>query len=114
MTTTITTPSAIEDSTYALVLSFTDEEGDPVTPDTATWTLRDTEGNVVNSRQDVVISSLASSVTVLLSGDDLMYTPSAELILIVEATYDSSLGNDLPLKDQVRFPVANLTTRLQR
>jgi hypothetical protein len=99
---------AIEESTYPVTVSFTDEAGAAVIPTAATWTLSDKNGNVVNSREDVVISSLAASVTIVLSGDDLALSNGRIRKLTIKATYNSSLGNGLPLKDEVTFLITNL------
>lgn len=105
---------AVEKSTLALIISFTDEDGSAVTPKTATWTLTDDNGDVINSREQVNIASLDTSVTVVLSGDDLQILSgeaSDELAtrrFLIEATYDSSLGSDLPLNESCAFPVRNL------
>ena len=106
---TTLTDTAIEESTFVLTLSFTDEDDAAVTPKTGTWTLTDEAGNVINSRLDVEISALASSVDIVLSGDDLAIgTYGGQRVLLFEGTYDSDAGTDLPLKDQVRFTIDNL------
>ena len=104
---------AVEKSTYVVTLSFFDEDNDAVTPATGTWTLTDADGTVINSREDVVISSLDTSVDVVLSGDDLAVSSgfsgiSEKRIFTFEGTYNSDLGVGLPLKDQLVFPVYNL------
>ena len=104
---------AVEESTYIVTMNFLDENDDPVAPATALWTLSDEDGATINSRLDVVLSGLAAEMTVVLSGDDLAlsvgFTGNAEKrIFTVEATYNSSLGVGLPLRDQLEFPVYNL------
>lgn len=108
MPTTLTT-HAVEESTFIITASFTDEDGNAVTPSTLKWTLTDDAGNVINSREDVSIAP-ASSVDIVLSGDDLAlsgYGPAFR-ILTIEGTYSSDAGSDLPLKDSVKFVVDNL------
>ena len=61
---------AIEQSTYVITASFTDETGAAVVPNSVTWTLVNGDGQVVNSRSAVSVTP-ASSVTIVLSGDDL-------------------------------------------
>jgi len=51
--------------------AFTDSNDDPVTPSAASWRLVDASGNVINSRSNVPITSLSTSVDVVLQGDDL-------------------------------------------
>jgi hypothetical protein len=107
MPTTITT-NAIERSTFAVTLSFTDEAGAAVTPNSGlTWTLTDVVGNVVHSREDVPIAS-SSSVTIALTGADLeiadTYRDNRRL-LTIRGTYNSSLGSDLAIVDWVEFTI---------
>lgn len=105
---TVLTTNAIEQSTYIITASFTDEDGSDVTPKTLTWTLTDEAGNVINSRQDVALTP-NTSVEIVLSGDDLVVsTYGTKRIVTVEGTYDSDAGTDLPLRDQVRFTIDNL------
>ena len=104
------TDTANEKSTFALELAITDENGDPLTPNTLTWTLTNLAGNVINERAGIEIATPASTVTVVLSGDDLALPERAAPLRVVtlEGTYDSDLGNDLPLKEEVQFPIRNL------
>lgn len=106
----MTLANAIEESTYAITISFTDETGAAVVPSSATWTLTDTQGTIVNSRSAVAISSLASSKTIVLSANDLSLAGyfGNDRILTVEAIYTSSLGAGLPLKQEVRFTITDL------
>lgn len=107
----VQTIKAIEKSTYVITVSFTDENGAAVTPDAGlNWSLTDMNGNYINSRQDVVISP-ATSVNVVLSGDDLKLTgakDSGRRVLTVQGTYDSTLGSDLPLKGETQFDITDL------
>lgn len=99
---------AVEKSTYVITIEFTDESGDPVTPNTVTWTLSDVYGAIINSREDVTLTPTATG-TIVLSGDDLVVTNySVERVLTVAGTYDSTYGSDLPFKDSVRFDLDNL------
>jgi|WetSurMetagenome_2_1015567.scaffolds.fasta_scaffold298129_2 hypothetical protein len=107
----ITTPNAIEESTYIVTVAFQDEDGNSFTPNHAYWTLTDTSGTVVNSESEIEIASLGDSVEIVLSGDDLALPEGADArrILTVEGTYDSDAGTDLPFKEQATFLVKNLT-----
>lgn len=109
MPTTLTT-SAIERSTFVVTADFTDHAGAPVVPVSMAWTLTDGSGAVVNSRSAVTISPLASSVNIVLSGADLALPSAGDpvRVLTLQGTYDSSLGNGLPLKDEVRFAIVGL------
>ena len=108
MPSTLTT-EAVERSTYVVDLTFTDENGDAVTPTAVTWTLTDELGNVVNGRDGVTVSPVAE-VAVVLSGLDLAVGGDLAGLgrrLLVEATYDSDLGSNLSLKDEVRFKIGD-------
>ena len=105
--------AAVENSSYLIRLDATDELGQSVTPKTGTWSLTDLDGTVINSRDEVVISSLAATMYVLLTGDDLALSVgftgiSEKRVFLFEGTYDSSYGANNPLKDQLIFPVLNL------
>jgi hypothetical protein len=107
---TLDTP-ATERGTYAVTVAFRDDAGASVAPNSGlTWTLTDAIGTVVNSRSAVAISS-AASVTVVLSGADLAidddYLGTVRL-LTFRGTYNSSLGSNLPLNEQVEFTISNL------
>ena len=68
-----------------------DESGNAVIPTSGKWTLFDSAGNIVNSRQDVVISSLASVTYIPLTGDDLDADIDNQRHLLIEFEYLSSL-----------------------
>jgi hypothetical protein len=103
-----------EESTLAITCSFLDEDGAPVIPKSIVWTLTDIRGQVINNRQQVVVSNLAASVTIVLSGEDLALSDieerqeSVERVFTVEAVYDSTIGMNLPLKDACAFEISNL------
>ena len=103
-----------EKGTVFFVCSFTDEDGNDEIPKTAVWSLTDSAGNVINSRDQVAISSLAAEVTVVASGDDLQVLSGEtarylDRRFVLEWTYDSDHGNDLPGKDEGSFTLENLT-----
>ncbi len=110
MPTTLTT-HAIERSTFVISASFTDEAGEAVAPTSITWTLTDDYGTIINSREGEAVTP-ATSVDIVLSGADLAITEASASVIrkmTVEATYNSSFGTGLPLKDQVTFQIDNLT-----
>ena len=98
-----------ERSTYVITATYEDEDGNPITPTTATWTLTDGEGKVVNSRLDVAIAAPSTSDDIVLQGDDLVCISRRDetRILTMEITYTSALGAGLPCTAQVSFRVAN-------
>jgi len=103
---------ANEESTFVVNVVLKDEDGQIITPKTLTWGLYDNAGAVINSRQDVVISTPLASNNIILSGDDLQIMDGTilreERVLEVKGTYDSIYGSDLPHNDEFRFFVHNL------
>lgn len=102
------TIKAADKSTYVINLAFEDEDGNAVIPDSIAWTLTDDAGTVINSRTSVAVAVPAASVDIVLSGNDLKYSDGRHRVLTVQAVYDSNLGSDLPLKDEVKFEIADL------
>ena len=107
--TTLST-KALERSTYVLTIAFKDSTGTAVVPDSITWDLTDSSGNVVNSRQTVAVAAPAASIDIVLSDDDLAIPRPGILgrIVTVEAIYDSTKGQNLPFKDEVVFQILPL------
>ncbi len=104
---------AKEQSTYIIYASLLDSDGTALTPnDDIKWSLVDDENNVINSREDVPYESVASSLTITLTGDDLIIQGRSKSpekrYLVIECTYDSDLGTGLKFKHQVEFYVDNL------
>lgn len=110
MPTTITATKGVEKSTLIATAAFTDEDGTAVVPETMAWTLTRSDGTVINSREDVAISSLATSVNIVLSGDDLQVFAgdNYQRVLTLKGTYNSDLGSNLPLNDELYFGVVDL------
>lgn len=100
---------AKEKSTYIVPVSFKDPDLVAVTPNAGlTWTLTDIGGNVINSRSQVAISA-ASTINIVLTGNDLIIRPNNELVILVEGTFNSvTYGNNLPIKDEIHFFVDDL------
>lgn len=99
---------APEKGTYVVTAAFTDETGAAVVPNAGlTWTLTDMQGVVVNSRSAVSIAS-ASSINIVLTGSDLelsdTYLGNLRAV-VIQGTYNSSLGSNLPIKKEVRFVI---------
>jgi|JI10StandDraft_1071094.scaffolds.fasta_scaffold509666_2 hypothetical protein len=100
-----------EESTAILRVTFTDSDGNAVIPQSATWTLSDRDNEVVNGKSDVTISPLASTVDILLKGDDLKLPFPRERVrrVLVKAIYDSSTyGDDLPFNEEFEFTITDL------
>ena len=94
----------LEGGTVGVTAAFTDEDGDAATPKTLTYTLLNAKEEVINSKEDETLTP-ATSVTVPLSGDDL---PAGKIFFVVNGTYDSDLGSDLPLKGYADFTVKQM------
>ena len=109
MPATLTT-AAVERSTYVITLTYKDEDGNAVTPDSVSWTLTDGHGNIINSREDVAIAVPSTTNDVVLQGADLVCRGRKDetRILTASIVYDSSAGSNLPGKEQVSFRVENL------
>ena len=104
---------AKERSTFVITANFASTTG-AVAPSSAYWSLTDRAGTAINSRSDVTIASPTSSENIVLSSSDLKITTNENdegvRILTVEAEYDSSLGSDLPIKEQIEFIIDPLIT----
>ena len=102
---------AKERSTFVITANFASTTG-AVAPSSAYWSLTDRTGTVINSRSDVTITNPTSSENIVLKGADLAIMANENdegvRILTVEAEYDSSLGSNLPLKEQIGFIVDSL------
>ena len=105
------TAEAVEQSTYIVPVTFRDEQGQAIAPTTATWTLTNEYGVVVNGRTAVPLSPLAATVNVVLTGADLRMMgelDNRKRLLLIEATYNSSLGAGLHLREEIEFTVRPL------
>ena len=111
MPTTLTL-KAEEESTYIVQITFKDEDGNAVVPNSIYWKLTDSDGNVINSRNMESIA-VASTINITLSGDDLVVVTAKgsnkKRIITVWGTYDSDLGVNLPYKDACKFFLKDLT-----
>lgn len=97
----------LERKTLVLTAAPVDETGAAVTPSAMTWTLTDRAGDVVNSRSAVSVTP-GTSVAIVLSGADLQIGPTFHdnrRELLIEYTYSSSAGSNLPGGYVVRFEI---------
>jgi uncharacterized phiE125 gp8 family phage protein len=108
---TIITTQILPNNTVKLTIAFTDEDGTAATPnDPTTWSLKDSSGNVVNSRDQVDITEV-SSVDVVLTGADLASLGANDdgiREVHVEGTYDSNAGSDLSLNAVHAFVIGDV------
>ena len=97
-----------EDNTVIVTAAFTDEDGNAVTPNAGlTWTLTEPNGTVINSRLDVGLTE-ATSVDIILFGDDLDSTGATDdgvRHILIEGTYDSASANNLRLDETLFFVI---------
>lgn len=109
----ITDKHAKEEGTFVVTAEFTDEDGAAMTPTTIVWSLVDDDGQVINNLDQESITP-GESVDIVLSGDDLQILASetdqdyVRRVVVIEATYSSSYGSGLALKEQVGFVLENL------
>ena len=110
----VMTTVAEERSTFVAQCTFKNETGSNVIPIDIVWTLADKFGNVINARSSVAIVGMTAIVNIVLTGTDLIVSETfpADVwrFLTVSATYDSTLGTGLKLRDSAKFQVANLTS----
>ena len=93
-----------EGSTYTIQTKFKDEENTLISPNELTYTVSDTEGNIINKLEDVIITP-SSIINITLFGDSL--TPGWKIVTL-KGIYNSTYGTDLPLRDSCRFFVDDL------
>jgi hypothetical protein len=104
--------AAVENGTFIVTVSFTDEDGNSVVPNSLMWSLVAADRvTVINSRSDVVINPPAASVDIVLTGPDLV-KDAGKLVswrfLVIEGTYDGALGSNLPIVDHLHFPIVGI------
>lgn len=92
---------ANEDSSYTITIATN------FTPVSAKWNLVDEDGNTVNSRSSVAISSLSTSMTVTLTSDDLGISNARKTrrYFTVYGTYN---GGSNSFADACSFDIADL------
>ena len=102
------TTKAADQSTYVVTAVFTDAAGASTIPTVITWTLSDRDGTIINSREDVEVATPAATISITLSGADLDFDDGSMRVITIEATYDSTEGTGLPLKDEAYFSIKDL------
>ena len=96
----------VDQGSSAIITATFSLRGVPLIPLTLKWALTSDQGQVINSRKDVPIPSPAPSVSIVLSGADLMTLEPYDdfiRILTVEGTYSSADGTGLTLAGQLVF-----------
>lgn len=100
-----------ERSTLPLEVTFRDGDGELADVTAASWSLVDSAGVVVNSRDAVALSVTSGVGRIVLTGADLARSGAGEVErrVTVRATYDSATyGAGLHLAEEFRFLVADL------
>jgi len=98
-----------EGGTIVITVAFTDEDGSAEIPKTLTKTLTNSSGTVINGMDATACTGLAASMVFVLSGADLALADNDRVRhFLLEGTYDSTNGTDLPIKVEAVFSVQNL------
>lgn len=111
-------PNANESSSYYVLATFYDEDDSAVVPDTLKWTLADISGNIVNSRDEVVVSTLNSTVVIALSGDDLAVDGyfSNRRVMTFTGTYTTTISGSsvsMPTNQAIMFDIDRILTPIE-
>lgn len=105
------TTDGMEEGTYVVTASFTDEDDNDVIPNNIHWWLYNSSGSIVNGRSNVNVTVPAASINIVLQGNDLaIIGKDNRRVLRIEYDYDSSYGTALPGKKEVEFDITNLET----
>jgi hypothetical protein len=97
---------APEGSTYEVVLSYFDKTPTAMTPTSASWSLFDEDGNVINSQTAVSIASISTTNTIELAGSDLPYIATQSAVyLVVKMIYTSTLGAGRITYSSFKIPI---------
>ena len=99
-----------EEGTAIFRIVCTDENGDAAIPATMFWDLTSLDGTVIVYNQE--ITELASTIYLPVFGTNLRIldgeTSYGERLITFRGTYNSVLGNNLPIHKQIKFSVQNL------
>ena len=108
---TVIKTKAENGSTFIVLASFTETLTDgtvaEVIPISVVWSLTDINGQIINSRDDVVLTP-AATVAAVCNGNDLLLSDGAERRITFDAVYNSvEFGSSLPLHQQASFKIDN-------
>lgn len=103
--------TAVENSTFVIRVTFYDENDEEMIPTDIKWTLTNERQQVVNDREDQVVTP-DSTIDIVLTGDDLDISAGVgnSRTLTLEATYTSSYGIGLKFKEAIYFSVENISS----
>lgn len=102
-----------EESSYPLEITLKDHDGVEIEASAITsikWSLSDVFGNIINSRQDVNVTSIVNPVTIIPSGDDLATTDNDadnqyKRRFTVKYIYNSEFANNQPKNEEAEFQI---------
>jgi len=101
---------AIADSTYVVTVNFLDQDGELVTPVSASWRLLNAENEPIEQSPgvfDVEIDDPESTEDIILAPSNLYATPDDTFrVLLVTYSYISTLGT-ITAKDWVRLSIVS-------
>jgi hypothetical protein len=102
--------SAKEGNTYVITYSFIDETGVTMTPFLANWSLRNNLGAIVNNRSVVSIVTPATSGTIILTKDDLIYEENSSTFrtFTLSAVYNGNYGSVSTVIEEAQFNIEPL------
>ena len=106
--------TATEKSTAIVTVTLRDENGEVISAPSITsfkWSLMDSAEVYINDREEVVVATPTNPQIIVLSGVDLDFTEGTDngiRIILVEALYDSSYGNGLPINAAASFSISEL------
>jgi len=95
-------------STCVISASFADAAGNPVAPSSIVWTMTNGAGVVVNGRSAVVVTVPAASIDIVLGANDTDFADGEARMIVFDAVYSSTEGDDLPLRGAVSFRIEDL------
>mgnify|MGYP001119924765 CR=1 FL=1 len=104
---------ASDGGSYILNIQWLDDSLQPVTPTTATWSLADDDGNEINGRTDVPIPSLATTNSVLLQGNDLLYSDAEFRRIEFTYSYNSATFGTVTQTKEYRFRIRKHANKVE-
>lgn len=96
--------NAVYGNPYIMTFACYDEASTNIVPTTASWTLKNRAGTIINSRENVSITP-ALTMTVVLTQADLAIGTDPWRVVEFSGTYSSSYGTGLPLFKECTFKV---------
>lgn len=99
----------VPDGTAAVAtVTFEDENGDAVIPDSITWSLYDPAGAIVNTREDIAVAVPAASVDILIEGANNLYSGGYKRVFVIKAVVDLAAGNDQDSNESATYQILDI------